>query len=111
MQRETLPDVPSDWRNRQTPTVLVVDDTPDNLALMAELLATATALFAGTVVVTVGRLVSGADPVVKLQATLAASALPARSAAAVVTVAVNALLAGRLAGVAGVKTTVRPLAA
>ena len=38
MQRETLPDVPSDWRNRQTPTVLVVDDTPDNLALMSELL-------------------------------------------------------------------------
>ncbi|NUN60346.1 MAG: two-component system response regulator [Burkholderiaceae bacterium] len=38
MQRENLPDVPSDWRNRQTPTVLVVDDTPDNLALMSELL-------------------------------------------------------------------------
>ncbi len=38
MQRETLPDVPSDWRNRQIPTVLVVDDTPDNLALMSELL-------------------------------------------------------------------------
>ena len=38
MQREPLPDVPDDWRDRQPPTVLVVDDTPDNLALMAELL-------------------------------------------------------------------------
>ncbi|MDY0107526.1 MAG: two-component system response regulator [Giesbergeria sp.] len=38
MQRETLPGVPADWRDRQTPTVLVVDDTPDNLALMSELL-------------------------------------------------------------------------
>src|SRR3990167_9276532 len=38
MQRETFPDVPSDWRDRQNPTVLVVDDTPDNLALMSELL-------------------------------------------------------------------------
>lgn len=38
MQREEMQDLPVDWRNRQTPTVLVVDDTPDNLVLVSELL-------------------------------------------------------------------------
>ncbi len=38
MQRETMQDLPIEWRNRQTPTVLVVDDTPDNLVLVSELL-------------------------------------------------------------------------
>ena len=38
MQRESMEDLPVEWRNRQTPTVLVVDDTPDNLVLVSELL-------------------------------------------------------------------------
>ena len=38
MQREEILHLPVDWRNRQTPTVLVVDDTPDNLVLVSELL-------------------------------------------------------------------------
>ncbi|MGP1628741.1 MAG: response regulator [Giesbergeria sp.] len=38
MQREEMQDLPTEWRNRQTPTVLVVDDTPDNLVLVSELL-------------------------------------------------------------------------
>ncbi len=33
-----MEDLPVEWRNRQTPTVLVVDDTPDNLVLVSELL-------------------------------------------------------------------------
>ncbi|WP_042427594.1 response regulator [Comamonas granuli] len=39
MQRESLPEgAAATWGQRQMPTVLVVDDTPDNLAMMAELL-------------------------------------------------------------------------
>ena len=38
MQRDSLPEGAAQGGGRQMPTVLVVDDTPDNLALMAELL-------------------------------------------------------------------------
>lgn len=38
MQRENVPETSALWGGRQMPTVLVVDDTPDNLALMAEVL-------------------------------------------------------------------------
>ncbi|ODS67077.1 MAG: two-component system response regulator [Acidovorax sp. SCN 68-22] len=38
MQREPALDAPAEWRDRHLPTVLVVDDTPDNLAFMSELL-------------------------------------------------------------------------
>ena len=40
MQRDPVLDAPAEWRDRQLPTVLVVDDTPDNLAFMSELLGT-----------------------------------------------------------------------
>src|SRR5207245_11519916 len=59
------------------------------VALMVWLMATAVAAFAGTVELTVGRVVSGVAPVVKLQPSSMASALPARSLAALVTVAVD----------------------
>ena len=38
MQRDSLPEGAAQGGGRQMPTVLVVDDTPDNLAMMAELL-------------------------------------------------------------------------
>jgi hypothetical protein len=57
-------------------------------ALMVWLIATAVAALAGTVAVTIGRVVSGVTPVVKLQLKSAASAVPARSRAPVLTVAV-----------------------
>src|SRR5256885_1576757 len=52
------------------------------------LMATPVAALAGTVKLTVGAVVSGVAPVVKLQTKLLASALPARSLAPVVIVAV-----------------------
>src|SRR5439155_537880 len=59
------------------------------VALMVWLIGTAVAPLAGTVALTVGGVVSGVAPVVKLQPKSVASALPARSLAPVVTVAVN----------------------
>ncbi len=38
MQREDMQALPTEWHGRQTATVLVVDDTPDNLVLVSELL-------------------------------------------------------------------------
>src|SRR5204862_6361127 len=63
---------------------------------MVGLMATAVAALAGTVALTVGGVVSGVAPVVKLQTKSAASALPARSLAAVVIVAVYAVRGARL---------------
>ena len=86
------------------------------VAVTAVLLATPVAPEAGTVTVTVGRVVSGAAPVVKLQtwlpaagatAVLPARALPDKSVAALVMVAVKRLLAARPPGLDGVKVAVR----
>jgi hypothetical protein len=68
--------------------------------------ATRVAEFAGTVELTVGGVVSGAAPVVKLQTKLLTIALPARSLAPVVIVAVKRVLAARL--LVGVKVAVVP---
>ena len=57
--------------------------------------ATPVALFAGSVEVTVGAVVSAVAPVVKLQTKLLASGLPARSLAPVVIVTVKAVLGAR----------------
>ena len=79
------------------------------VALMVWLIATPVAELAGTVVITVGRLVSGAAPVVKLQAKLFSSGLPARSLAPVVIVAVNVVRGARPS--VGLKVAVVPTAA
>src|SRR6266571_899578 len=76
------------------------------VALMAWLIATAVAPLAGTVTLTVGGVVSGVAAVVKLQPKSAASALPARSLAPVVIVAVNVVRGAR--ALAGVKVAVTP---
>ncbi len=76
------------------------------VALMVWLIGTAVAPLAGTVALTVGAVVSGVAPVVKLQLKSVASALPAKSRAPVVTVAVNAVRGARLP--AGVKVAVTP---
>ena len=81
-----------------------------NVAVIAVLFATAVAAGAGTVNVTVGRVVSGKAAVVKVHTKLAARPLPARSRAPVVTVAVNWLFGARVAGVLGVKIAVRLVA-
>src|SRR6185369_7304777 len=88
--------------------VLVVAGSIASLkvALMVWLIATPAAALAGTVRVTVGAVVSWAAPVVKLQLISVASALPARSLAPVVTVAVYAVRGARV--MAGVKVAVKP---
>ena len=58
------------------------------VAVIFVLIATPVAALAGTVRLTVGAVVSGAAPVVKLHTKSLASALPARSLAPVVIVAV-----------------------
>ena len=89
------------------------------VALIRVLVATPSAPAAGTVRVTVGRVVSATTPVVKVQtwepapgstAVLPASVLPATSVTAALTVAVNRLPAGSRAGVVGVKVAVREAA-
>src|SRR5438046_2842694 len=77
-----------------------------NVALMVWLIATSVAPLAGTVKLTVGGVVSGVAPVVKLQLKFAASALPAKSLAPVVIVAVNVARGAR--ALAGVKVAVTP---
>src|SRR5439155_1264978 len=88
--------------------VLIVKGSIASLkvALMVWLIATAVAPSAGTVERTVGRVVSAVALVVKLQAKLRTSALPARSSAPVVTVAVYVVRGARLP--AGVKVPVTP---
>src|SRR5438309_1408082 len=88
--------------------VLIVKGSIASLkvALMVGLIATAEATLAGTVALTVGGVVSGVAPVVKLQLKFAASALPARSLAPVVIVAVYAVRGAR--ALAGVKVAVTP---
>src|SRR5438477_29264 len=88
--------------------VLIVKGSIASLkvALMVRLIATAVAPAAGTVALTSGRVVSGVTAVVKLQLKSAASALPARSLAPVVIVAVYAVTGART--LAGVKVAVTP---
>src|SRR5213082_37879 len=88
--------------------VLIVKGSIASLkvALMVWLIGTAVAALAGTVTLTVGAVVSGVAPVVKLQLKSAASALPARSLAPVLTVAVYVVSGVRLP--AGVKIAVKP---
>src|SRR5204863_6940685 len=88
--------------------VLIVKGSIASLkvALMARLVATPVAALAGTVELTVGAVVSGVAPVVKLQLKPVVSALPARSLAPVVTVAVYAVRGAR--ALAGVKVAVTP---
>ena len=75
------------------------------VAAMFPPIATPVAAFAGTVVeLTVGAVVSGVVPVVKLQTKAVASALPARSLAPVVIVAVYKVLTARVLD--GVKVAV-----
>src|SRR5437016_5515888 len=88
--------------------VLIVKGSIASLkvAVMVWLIATAVAAAAGTVALTGGRVVSGVTPVVKLQLKSVASALPARSLAPVVIVAVYAVRGAR--ALAGVKVAVTP---
>ena len=80
------------------------------VAVIAVLLATAVAASAGTVNVTVGRVVSGSAAVVKVHTKFVARPLPARSLAPVVTVAVNWVLSASVDGVVGVKIALRLIA-
>src|SRR5690349_3721946 len=77
-----------------------------NVALMVWLTATSMAPLAVTVVLTVGGVVSGLAPLVTVLPKSAASALPARSLAPVVIVAVNVARGAR--ALAGVKVAVTP---
>ena len=77
-----------------------------NVAFSLLLTATKVAPLTGLVEVTVGGVVSGVAPVVKVHAKLLASALPARSLAPVVMVAVNKVLPA--SGLVGVKVAVVP---
>jgi hypothetical protein len=79
------------------------------LAEISVLSATPVAPATGTVELTVGAVVSGVAPVVKLQVKALARALPATSLATVVIVAVQMVLAGRLLD--GVKVATLPLTA
>ena len=90
------------------PEIIVGFMSSLNVAVIAVLLGMAVAFGAGTASVTVGAVVSGSAAVVKLQTWLVASALPARSVAAVVTVTVNRVLFVSVAGVVGVKIAVLP---
>ena len=77
-----------------------------NTAFKLLFVRTPVALGAGTVEVTVGGVVSGVAPVVKVHTKLLASALPARSLAPVVMAAVNRVLPG--SGLVGIKVAVTP---
>ena len=76
------------------------------VAVIALLMTTPVALTIGMTELTIGAVVSGAAPVVKLHTLLAARALPAKSLAPVVIVAVYKVLAARLD--AGVKVAATP---
>src|ERR1051326_2502834 len=88
--------------------VLIVKGSIASLkvALIVWLIATAVAPLAGTGALTVGRVVSGVAPVVKLQLKLVASALPARPLAPVVIAAVYVVRGA--SALAGVKVAVTP---
>src|SRR2546429_20666 len=77
-----------------------------NVALMVWVIATSVAPLAGTVKLTVGGVVSGVTPVVKLKLKFAARPLLAKSLAPVVIVAVYAARGAR--ALAGVKVAVTP---
>ena len=76
------------------------------VALSLLLTATAVAELTGTVEATVGGVVSGVAPVVKLHTKLLAKALPARSLAPVLTVAVKSVLPAK--GLVGENVAVVP---
>ena len=80
-----------------------------NAAVIAVFVATSAVgpgiVVTGTVDVTMGRVVSGAIPVVKVHTKLLANAMPVVSVAPVVIVAVHTVLIGKLA--AGVKVATR----
>jgi hypothetical protein len=92
--------------------VLIVEGSMSllNVALTAWLRGTLVAAFAGTVTVTCGAPLSTSVPVVKVQGFGAkpppAKAMPARSFAPAVTVAVKRVLAAKL--LAGVKVAIAP---
>src|SRR5881396_2268799 len=88
--------------------VLIVNGSIGSLkvALMVWLIGTAVAPLAGTVELTDGAVVSRVAPVVKLQLKPVASALPARSLAPVVIVAVYAVSGAR--SLPGVNVAVKP---
>ena len=77
------------------------------VALMVLLRHTADAPSAGLVKVTVGKVVSSASAVLKVQTLLAAKGLLAKSVAAVLTVAVKPVLLGSGDGLVGVNVAVR----
>jgi hypothetical protein len=89
--------------------VVLVSASIDSLklAVMSVLIATPVALASGAVELTVGAVVSGATPVVKVQVKALASALPATSLTSVVIRAAQVVLAGR--SLAGVKVAILPL--
>src|SRR6185295_6330987 len=91
-----------------TLTVVIVVGSIASLkvALIFWLKGTPVAPLTGSVALTVGAVVSGAAPVVKLQLKAAARVLPARSRATVVMVAVKVVLAAR--GLSGVNVAVVP---
>src|SRR5437867_1667048 len=88
--------------------VLIVNGSIASLkvTLMVWLIGTAVAPLAGTVALTVGRVVSGVAPVVRLQLKSEASALPARSLAPMVAVAVWTALGASV--LTGLKVAVTP---
>jgi hypothetical protein len=88
--------------------VLIVKGSIGSLkaAVTLWLMATPVAALAGTVAPTVGAVVSRVAPVVKVQTKSVASALPARSLAPVVTVAVYVVSGAR--ALDGVKVAVTP---
>src|SRR5439155_25131625 len=76
------------------------------VAAMFAVMPTRVAVMGGTVALTVGRVVLGVAPVVKLQLKPVGSALPARSLAPVVIVAVKVALGARV--LTGLKVAVTP---
>ena len=88
-----------------TPLIVAGSMSSLKVAAMRVLRGTSCAPLAGWVNVTVGRVKSAVAAVRKVQTKPAARALPARSVAAVLIVAVIWLSAGSVSGVVGVKVT------
>jgi hypothetical protein len=86
--------------------MVLLDIGSENVTVGATANRTFVAPLAGVVPLTVGAVTSGADPVVNVQTTSLRSALPARSVAAVVNVAVYCALGAQ--STVGVNATVFP---
>src|SRR5947199_282915 len=97
--------VPSGPFNVKVP-VLIVRGSIGSLkaAVMVWLIGTAVAPLAGTVELTVGRVVSSVAPVVKLQTKAEGSGLPARSVTPVVTITVYLVRGCRVPTATGTST-------